>query len=367
MNHVQVRRGTAALWASVNSTPLQGEICLETDTKQLKIGDGVTAYNTLPYMLNNSGVIGGKADKVAGATVNDIATLDATGNLLDSTKRFNDAGNTSLDVWSASQTITELNTKEPTISPKYSAFNRDFETSTGNIKMDSNTASLGSSNNVPRSDHIHPSDTTREPASTFTGGSTAQYFRGDKSWQTLDKTAVGLPNVTNDAQLKRAANDFTTFTATALGMSDVLLFEDASNAFTKGKVTIDDIASYGYYSAVADALTTTTSTAYQTKLTLSTPTIVAGTYAIFVSYTWYYTRNNRAFNAQVLVDGATVTWSTISIPPSVVTTNRYSASGFGIINFAANGTHTIALDYKSSNIADTAGIADARLLLHKIG
>lgn len=32
---------------------------------------------------------------------------------------------------------------------------------------------------------------------TITAGTTAQYWRGDKSWQTLDKTAVGLGNVDN--------------------------------------------------------------------------------------------------------------------------------------------------------------------------
>jgi hypothetical protein len=32
---------------------------------------------------------------------------------------------------------------------------------------------------------------------TITAGTTAQYWRGDKSWQTLDKTAVGLENVAN--------------------------------------------------------------------------------------------------------------------------------------------------------------------------
>ena len=34
---------------------------------------------------------------------------------------------------------------------------------------------------------------------TITAGTTGQYWRGDKSWQTLDKTAVGLPNVDNTA------------------------------------------------------------------------------------------------------------------------------------------------------------------------
>lgn len=46
---------------------------------------------------------------------------------------------------------------------------------------------------------------TKEPV--ISSGTTGQYWRGDKSWQTLDKTAVGLGSVTNDAQLKAADLD----------------------------------------------------------------------------------------------------------------------------------------------------------------
>jgi hypothetical protein len=42
----------------------------------------------------------------------------------------------------------------------------------------------------------------KEP--TIASGTTAQYWRGDKSWQTLNASAVGLGNVTNDAQVKFA-------------------------------------------------------------------------------------------------------------------------------------------------------------------
>ena len=44
-----------------------------------------------------------------------------------------------------------------------------------------------------------PGLATKEPV--ITAGTAAQYYRGDKSWQTLNKTAVGLSNVdnTNDA------------------------------------------------------------------------------------------------------------------------------------------------------------------------
>lgn len=47
--HIKIRRATAANWASDNPTPADGEICWETDTKKIKVGDGVTAYNALAY------------------------------------------------------------------------------------------------------------------------------------------------------------------------------------------------------------------------------------------------------------------------------------------------------------------------------
>lgn len=49
MTKIQVRRDTSANWASANPTPASGEPCFETDTNKLKIGDGTTPYNNLPY------------------------------------------------------------------------------------------------------------------------------------------------------------------------------------------------------------------------------------------------------------------------------------------------------------------------------
>jgi len=57
--------------------------------------------------------------------------------------------------------------KEPAISTKNTAFNQNFETSTSNIKMDG-TASVGTSSNVSRSDHVHPSDTSKVNITDYT-------------------------------------------------------------------------------------------------------------------------------------------------------------------------------------------------------
>ncbi|MGA0207950.1 MAG: hypothetical protein ACO3LT_09180 [Ilumatobacteraceae bacterium] len=52
---IQFRRDTAANWASVNPILADGEIALETDTKQIKIGDGDTAWNSLDYWSTGGG------------------------------------------------------------------------------------------------------------------------------------------------------------------------------------------------------------------------------------------------------------------------------------------------------------------------
>jgi hypothetical protein len=40
---------TAAAWTSANPTPLARELCVETDTGKAKLGDGTTAWTSLPY------------------------------------------------------------------------------------------------------------------------------------------------------------------------------------------------------------------------------------------------------------------------------------------------------------------------------
>ena len=46
---IQLRHDTAANWTSVNPILLEGEVGLELDTGKSKVGDGSTAWNSLPY------------------------------------------------------------------------------------------------------------------------------------------------------------------------------------------------------------------------------------------------------------------------------------------------------------------------------
>lgn len=62
----------------------------------------------------------------------------------------------------------------------------------------------------------------------------------------LASSDVGLGNVTNDAQLKRSANDWTDFSAKASPSDDdVLLIEDSENSGSKKRVTIANVKTAG--------------------------------------------------------------------------------------------------------------------------
>ena len=75
------RRDTAANWTAVNPVLLSGEWGLETDTRKLKIGDGVTAWNALAY---NGGTPGGPGDptnlSITNRTATGLDVASSTGN-----------------------------------------------------------------------------------------------------------------------------------------------------------------------------------------------------------------------------------------------------------------------------------------------
>jgi hypothetical protein len=48
-SRIQLRRGKAAFWESENPILRDGEPGLETDTRRVKYGDGVTHWRELPY------------------------------------------------------------------------------------------------------------------------------------------------------------------------------------------------------------------------------------------------------------------------------------------------------------------------------
>lgn len=74
---MQQRRGTAADWAAQNPVLADGELGFETDTKVIKVGDGVTPYNDLlmPYLTAGGGTMTGPLSLVQPTHPNHAARL----------------------------------------------------------------------------------------------------------------------------------------------------------------------------------------------------------------------------------------------------------------------------------------------------
>lgn len=78
---IQVRMGTAATWTQVNPVLAAGEPGLEQEgpgaTSKLKFGDGVTAWNSLPYLVGSGGGSGSSDATALGMPVNPITDPNA--------------------------------------------------------------------------------------------------------------------------------------------------------------------------------------------------------------------------------------------------------------------------------------------------
>lgn len=83
VNLIQLRGGTAAAWTSANPVLELREPGVETDTRRFKFGDGVTAWNSLPYASADSHFLGVYVDEAALTTAHadaeegDYAYVDA--------------------------------------------------------------------------------------------------------------------------------------------------------------------------------------------------------------------------------------------------------------------------------------------------
>lgn len=82
---IQFRRGPIIDWVSVNPILSAGEVGYETDSRKFKIGDGTTAWNSLPY----AAVLPSELNELVDDRVNDL--LITGSNLV---KTYNDENNT---------------------------------------------------------------------------------------------------------------------------------------------------------------------------------------------------------------------------------------------------------------------------------
>ncbi len=135
---------------------------------------------------------------------------------------------------------------------------------TGNVEVISNAnlkTDLALNNVDNTSDANKPVSTATQTAlnakeNTITAGTTAQYFRGDKTFQTLDKTAVGLSNVDNTSDLNKPIS---TAVQTALNAKQNTITTGTISQYFRGDLSLATLNKTAVgLSNVVNADTTTT-------------------------------------------------------------------------------------------------------------
>ena len=237
----------------------------------------------------------------------------------------------------------------------------------------------------------------------------------------VTKTQVGLANVTNDAQLKRAASDFTSFTAKASPVgtdvliiedsadsnskksllisnlpggidttaihkataaeisnislkgtpvsADVLLIEDSADSFNKKRIAVSSIPGasnvFGedpqHVSSISR--TTTTSTTFQNKATLTTPALT-GTYRIGWAAIIDHSSASTDCECRLYNNTDAVVVGGTAIHEPKDSRNRIHVGSFEHIVFSGSAK-TFNLQYRSES-ANTTGIQDAHIEIWRV-
>lgn len=210
------------------------KVCIEKLDAQAKINTDNIASNLVAILQNASDI----ADIIAALGVDSgtsplavgIATLDANGKV--PLSQMNNALMQYQGTWDAS-------TNTPTLADGTGTENYWYRVNVaGTQDLGSGSQTFAVGDKVVHNGTIWEKwDTNDEVTSVFsrTGAVVAQ--AGD-----YNATQVGLGNVTNDTQLKRAGADFNTFVEKATPVDDdIVLIEDSADTFNKKKAKLANL------------------------------------------------------------------------------------------------------------------------------
>jgi hypothetical protein len=272
LTSIQFRRGTAAQWTAANPVLSAGELGYETDTGEFKIGDGTTAWITRPYWISDVAGHSHPSSQISDSTATGRSVLTAvdaaaaraaigagTSNLIIGTGAANAmAGNKTFAFSEITGQIGTAQLPPLAINEVYTAASQtamlalaaqrgdmairtdigetyvlstdspatlaDWKmiTSPGNVtsvagrqgavvltKTDVGLANVDNTSdaNKPVSTATQTALNAKEP--TIAAGTTAQYWRGDKTWATNDKASVGLGSVDNTSDINKPVSSAT--------------------------------------------------------------------------------------------------------------------------------------------------------------
>jgi hypothetical protein len=235
-------------------------------------------------------------------------------------------------------TQTALNAKQDTLvsGTNIKTVNSNSLLGSGNIEISSSVAWGGITGTLSTQTDLQSALDAKE--ATITAGTTGQYYRGDKSFQTLDKAAVGLSNVDNTSDANKPVSTATQTAldgkqATITGAATTIDTEDltASRALVSdgsGKVAVSDVTTteLGYLDGVTSAVQTQVDAKTAKLISLNTQT--GTTYTLVLG------------DADKLVEMNNAAANTLTVPPN--SSVAFSTGTQIIVVQKGAGTTTIA-------------------------
>jgi hypothetical protein len=287
--NILLRRGTAAEWTASNPILLEGEIGLETDTKKLKAGDGLTVWASLPYITLTPAAAASLYAPIASPTFTGTVSLDTGASLVFEGTTAN-AFETTFAVAdpTADRTLT-LPDSTGTIATQEYATNEigTHNSDTTSVHGIADTADLATKSYADTAVSTHSSDTTAVHGIADTADLATKSY-ADTAASTAVSThgsdTTNVHGITDTAELAtKAYADTAASTAVSTSLSthsidtvDVHGIADTANLATKSYAdtavsthSSDTTAVHGITDT--SLLVTTTGTQTLTNKTITTP------------------------------------------------------------------------------------------------
>jgi len=275
--NILLRRGTAAEWTASNPTLLEGEVGVETDSKKLKVGDGLTVWASLPYITLTPTAAASLYATIANPSFTGTVTLD-TGVTLVFEGATANAYETTLVVAdpTADRTLTLPNSTGTLATQEHVASELGTHTAvTTSVHGIADTAALATKVYADAAVTTHEADTTSVHGIADTSilvTTTGTQTLTNKTITTpagLVKSDVGLGNVDNTSDANKPVS---TATQTALDLKAPLASPTFTGTVAGITATHVGLGNVTNTSDASKPVSTAQQTALDLKANLSGPT-----------------------------------------------------------------------------------------------